>query len=245
MESGFQHRVLIVEGNEEIKSLISEILKSENIITVFSESGEMALEMMSTTPKIFSLIISAQSLIGMPGTAFLQKVQELSPNATRFLMAQVSEMKTIIKAVNQSAVQRFMIKPFEPQDFLRAVHSGLNLFHSFVEHEKLLSLAKKQNTQLYDLSCELMEATKAHNKTIHELDQEIRIINKQITDFTPTTTEHDDRIINDISHYLSINEKLDEKKAQLLFNKIIKSLFEQFEDLAQRNGFEMLLEENS
>ena len=239
MKSDYRHSILIVEGDAQIKKSIASIFKEEGIDMFFFDTGESALEEIKNSQRPFSLIISAQNLNGMTGTFFLEQAKELVPDSIRFLMAIYSEMEIIINAVNQSAVQRFLVKPFEDQDFLKAVRSSLKLYNSFVEHKKLLGLAKQQNSKLYELNCELMEATKARNKTIHGLDNDIKKINDEITTLYSQQKKTSQTLFDKISTYVTSNQKVDAAKVEALFSETIHTLYNQFDELAQRNGFEM------
>ncbi|MFH2060380.1 MAG: response regulator [Pseudomonadota bacterium] len=239
MESDYRHSILIVEGDAQIKKTIASIVQEQEIDMVFFDTGESALEEIKHSHRPFSLIVSAQNLNGMTGTVFLEQAKERAPDSIRFLMAIYSEIQIIINAVNQSAVQRFLVKPFENQDFLKAIRSGLKLYTSFVEHNKLLGLAKQQNSKLYELNCELMEATKARNKTINNLDNDIKTINDEITALSSQQKKTSQTLFDLISTYVTSNQKVDAAKVEALFFETIHTLYNQFDELAQRNGFEM------
>jgi len=239
MESENQHRILIVEGDDQVKKRISTNLQTKKVDLIFSNTGESGLNEIKTANKAFSIILSAQSLDDMEGTSFLKQAKEITPDSIRFLMAVYSEMETIINAVNQSAVQRFLVKPFEAEDFLKAIKSGLKLYHSFMEHERLLNLAKIQNSKLYELNCELMETAKSHNKTIQKLDKDITTLNKIIIDFSAKKPKKTNTIPDDISNYVTGGNGVNAAKVELLFSQTIHALYHQFDELAQRNGIIM------
>nr|NJM04288.1 hypothetical protein [Desulfobacula sp.] len=79
-------------------------------------------------------------------------------------MGTYSEFTAIIDAVNKDLIQRYIVKPLVDEDFLSIMKYGIKFFESFFENESLLNLAKKQNSQLYELSCNLMEAAAGRPK---------------------------------------------------------------------------------
>ena len=114
------------------------------------------------------------------------------------------------------------------------------LYNLFLEDKKLLQLTKKQSTKLYDRSCELMETTKNHNKTIHELDNDIELKNREIKNLSVKAVDiNPGTIIDEIQTHVKTNDDIDSKKISLLFENTIKKLYNQFNDIAYRNGFEM------
>ncbi|MFH2092801.1 MAG: response regulator [Pseudomonadota bacterium] len=244
MESDYRHTILIVEGNAQNKKVIASILQTEEIDTVFSDTGASAIEEIKVAKKPFSLIVSAQNLEDMAGIPLLEQAKELAPDSIRFLMAAYSEIELIINAVNKSSVHRFLVKPFEPIDFLKAVQSSLKLYNSFVEHEKLLKLAKQQNSKLYELNCQLMETVKSHQKNILRLDNEIKTINDEILALSSQQQKPSKPVFDKISNYVAIDQglgaaKIDAAKVDVLFSETIHTLYNQFDELAQRAGFEM------
>lgn len=239
MESEIRHRVLIVDDEAKVATAISRVLKMEQIDTVTVDSGEEGLEIMKTTVRPFSLIIADQRMPGIKGTQFFEEAKTLSPDTVRFLITGYSQMETILQAVNRGAVQKYITKPWDHDELIASVQSGLRLYERFQENEKLLLLAKKQNKQLYDLSCELMELTTDHNKKLKILDREIEALKK----ISPRQTEDErkedvlDRLAGEIEKALA--EELDQDHLDRLFYDTVEALFQDFNDLAQRNGFEM------
>ncbi|MCD4721107.1 MAG: response regulator [Desulfobacula sp.] len=239
MESEYQHKVLVVDDDEQVGKALDRILQKEKIEYVFANSGESALEEIKKTKKSFSLIISDQDLDGMKGTLFLEHAKKLTPDTARFLMTAHSEMETIINAVNKGEIQKYIVKPWEHDDLVKDIKSGIKLYEFFLDNEKLLTLAKKQNAKLYDLNCELMETTKTHNKTIHELDHDIEIIEKEIKDLSSKTPVNLDTLIDEIENSVKNDQGISLEKIQTLFSDTINGLYDQFSEAAYRNGFEM------
>jgi len=241
MESDYQHRILVVEQDEQTKKIISALLQAQKLDAVFADTGEAGLEAIkNNTGTPFSLIISAQGLTGMEGTLFLENTKKKTPDSIRFLMAVYSEMQTIIKAVNKSDVHRFLVKPFDDRDFIKAIRTGLNLYHAFIEHERLLSLAKKQNSKLYELSNQLMKAAKEHTRNLHLLDKEIKRLNSALHELSSHQPDASSLLQEKITAYLTGGHDADAAgKAEILFSQAVRHLYDQFDDLAQKNGLIM------
>ena len=240
MISDFQYSILIVEGDSRVKQTIASIIADIPVIPVFSDTGEAAVKYLKTTDQAPSVIISALSLEGMGGTAFLEHAKKTVPNSIRYLMAARSEMETLVNAVNQRAVHRFFVKPFENRDFLTAVHNGLKLYDSIREHKQLLKLAKHQNARLYDLNCELVDVKKEHNQTVQSLDVEIKTIRDDITGLGGEKPMAAKELEALILSCVDSGEGVDVEKLEALFSFTVQTLFNRFEDLAFRNGFELM-----
>ena len=173
MTSEYQHRVLVVTNDEHAGKVITRILQLEKVDYTLLKNGESAIEEIKKVKSAFSFIISDQDLPDLKGIPFLENAKKLTSNSSRFLMTSSFEMETLINAVNKGSIQKIIGKPLDTEDITKAIRSGIKHYELFLGNKKLLTLAKKQNSKLYELSCELMEVTKSQIKTIHELDHDI------------------------------------------------------------------------
>ena len=239
MKSEYQHKVLVVDGDEQAVKTIAHILRTQKIEIAFADSGELALKKIKQTKRPFSIIIAEQHLKEMKGTRVFEHAKELAPDTVRFLMSANFEAATLINAVNKGSIQRYILKPIETDSLAGFIRSGILLYESFLDNEKLLNLAKKQNTKLFDLNCELMEATKSHNRKVLEFDSSIEKIEKEIQTLSSQQSINPDALLERIENSLKNDHGFDAKKTAALFSDTIKALYDQFNELAQRNGFEM------
>jgi response regulator RpfG family c-di-GMP phosphodiesterase len=239
MESEYQHRLLVVDRSGDIGKAIDTLPEMEKIERVFIADGEGALEKLRTTQKPFSLILADQQINGMTGIEFFEQAKGLAPFTPRFLTAADSDMNTIIQAVNKGAVQHYITKPWDTNDLVLSVQRGISQFKRFLENENLLTLAKQQNTKLYDLNCELMEATKTHNTVIRELDRDIEAIQsrtKELSRQTPLTLGD---LFEEIVRQVRKGPDISREKRDAFFSGTVQKIYAQFNELAQRSGFEM------
>ncbi|OGR15372.1 MAG: hypothetical protein A2277_03865 [Desulfobacterales bacterium RIFOXYA12_FULL_46_15] len=244
MEPDYQHKVLIADEDETVSKTVARVLRNEDIIFVFSDNGESALEEIKTRKKPFSIIIANQGLRGMKGETLLDYAKNHSSESSRFLMGTYSEFSAIIDAVNKDLIQRYIVKPLADEDFLNAVKYGIRFFESFFENDRLMNLAKKQNSQLYDLSRNLMEAAAKHTKEIHELDQEIDILEKKLLSLSALAPVSQKPALDMIESGIKNDTGIDPQKVQFLFSGLIKTLYHEFNGLARQKGFEMPVKES-
>ena len=158
-------------------------------------------------------------------------------------MTSHSQIDTIINAVNKGAIQNFIVKPWTEESLDKAVMSSIKLYNLFLEDKKLLKLAKKQRKKLYELDYQLIEATKSNNRIIHELDNEIKTLNSEIKDLSMKTPDNSsltpEQIINEIQTHVKNDQGIDSEKTATLLKNTIKKLYDQFNEISYRNGFEM------
>lgn len=237
--SGYQHRVLVVEDEALIGKAIGRLLEIEKLESVYVDSGESALESLKTADQPFSLIISDQRMPGMPGTQFLEHAKRINPETIRFLITGHSDMQTIINAVNKGAVQRYISKPWKDDEMLQAIQYGIRQYERFLEDKALITLAKKQNAKLYELNCDLMETATTHAKKLLVIDTEIEAIETQLKELTPHTNLTPSMIMEELQAIVAPLGEKGQGMLNDLFAQTITALFNEVNDLALVNGFEM------
>ncbi|MCP4721752.1 MAG: response regulator [Desulfobacteraceae bacterium] len=240
MTSDYGHKVLVVDDEAQVGKAIGRILEKEKLEYVYADSGESALESLKKTVQPFSLIISDQRMPGIQGTQFLEHAKKLHPETIRFLITGYSEIQTIINAVNRGSVQRYISKPWNNDELAKTIQSGIGQYERFLENKNLIALAKKQNARLYELNCELMETAKAHGKEIETINTEILSIETQLkgSDSHPPPVSPA-LIMKELQAVLDPLGKKGQGMLNDLFSQTINALFNEFNDLSQRNGFEM------
>ncbi len=239
MTSDHQHKVLVVDDDAQVGKAICRILAMKKHESVYAENGESALEILKTAEQPFSLIISDQRMPGMQGTQFLERAKKQNPETIRFLITGYSEMKTIINAVNKGSIQRYISKPWDNNELALAIDSGIRQYTQFLENKALISLAKKQNAKLYELNCELMETTKAQAKELTAIDTEILSAETQIKELPSPPPTSPTEIILELQEILDPLGEKGQEMLNNLFLQTITALFNNFNDLALKNGFEM------
>ena len=233
----FIHKVLIVDDDENVGKSIARILKRLKIDFAYASSGDKALEKVQNASTPFSLIISDQRMPGMRGSEFLEQARKISPNTIRFLITGYSDMDAVFEAINKGAIHRYISKPWDTKEFMDAIQEGLKQFELIIEDEQLLRLAKDQNAKLYELNCELRKKTEMHQKNIENLNREIDKLSRQIKIQTDKAKE--DNSLKRIEKLLKEENMLEQDKLNNLYVELLEELFEQFSDIAIRNGFEM------
>ncbi len=232
-----RHRVLLVDDDAPTGKSIGRVLEREGLAYTYVESAEEGIKALESAQSPFSLILSDQRMPGMLGTEFLCRAKEVAPESIRYLITGYSEMDTIINAVNKGAVQHYISKPWDREELRRIVRDGIALFEKHLDSEKLFSLAKKQNSKLYELNCELVERTKALESQRNKLNQDIDALKEQIEN-APDGNETDPaRVIDALKTWLE--QAGNTEQYDTLKHRTLTTLYDAFTDLALRNGMEM------
>ncbi len=239
MAEEFSHKILIVDDEKSVGKSLGRIFMAEDIDFIYVESGEAALEEIKSVQNPFSIIISDQRMPGMQGTDFLAQVRIIHPDTIRFLLTAHSDMDIIISSVNKGAVHEFINKPWDNDELLELIQTWLKQYEKTLEGERLLTTVKKQNKKLYDFDTAFMETITIHDKKLAALDVEIEELEKQISGKAALSEDFSGQVEKQMEKIFIQDGKPDPGLINKLYLNCIKDLFKEFEDLANRNGFEM------
>ncbi|MDD9303900.1 MAG: response regulator [Desulfobacter sp.] len=234
-----KHKVLIVGHKVPKDQTVGPVLEDLGLGFIHDETGEEGLESVRKATTPFSLVLCDQRMPGMKGSQFLAKVKEISPETIRVLITGYSDIKTIIRAVNKGAVQRYISKPLKNDDITQTIRSGIAQYEKYLESQQLYGVAKKQNKKLYELNCELMEATKATEKKLTRLEKEILTIAAQLKQKTAQRPLTQAQAVGLVVKCIDAIPGDSQKELNFLYEKSIQTLYKHFEELALRNGIEM------
>ncbi len=240
MEVKFNHTILVVDdGDDGVAKAIEKIVGTIGVDITCADSAAEGIEKIQNASTPFSLIILNQRMPGMKGYDFLEKVREVTPDTVRVLVAGDSDMDAIIGAVNRGLIHRYISKPWDSEEFLNTVRSGLSHYEVSRENERLLRLAKDQNAKLYMLTCDLKEKTEADQKVIEQLDREITELTGKMDAGKAVEGTRENRSWERLETMLKENGLLVREKLEAFHGEALGDLLEKFQDLAARNGFSM------
>ncbi len=234
MTKKFDHTVLIVDDEEKVGRSLGRFMKSIKAKYVYMESGQAALDWMKSSEKPFSLILSDQRMPNMEGSVFLAKAKEIAPDTIRYLITGYADVDAVTDAVNKGSIHRYIAKPWDNKVLAETVKSGLQQYELIMENHRLFALAKEQNAKLYTVNTDLKKSAAVHKKAIVQKDKQIKELNARLS----KGFENRD-YINEIEALLKEHQMASEDKLNMLYVALISELYEQFQDIATRNGFEM------
>lgn len=143
-------RILVVDDNEQLLSGISRNLRRV-IPVVTANSGGEALALLRTDRQ-FSIIISDMRMPGMDGAQFFAEARFLVPDAVRILLTGQADMPSVIAAINEGRIYRFLSKPVDFEDLRNIVGAAMAHFRlQQEERREKLAAQRQQVDRLEDL----------------------------------------------------------------------------------------------
>jgi len=134
-------RILCVDDEENILRAIQRSLRKRFDIQV-ANSGKEGLEILQSEGP-FQVIVSDMKMPHMDGATFLGHAHKLCPQTVRLLLTGYAELDTVVAAINEGHIFRFMTKPCSAGDLLAGIEAALAQYALQVAEKVLLEKTLK------------------------------------------------------------------------------------------------------
>jgi FixJ family two-component response regulator len=148
-----KHRVLIVDDEASVLTSLRRLLRREPYELVTADSGEEALRLLEEHAA--TVVISDQRMPGMTGIELFQEVQNRWPDTIRVILSGYSAVQTIIEAINEGEVYKFLSKPWNDEELRSNIRRALDQYDLQAENRRMSRQIAEQNERLKKLNAEL------------------------------------------------------------------------------------------
>ncbi len=90
----------------------------------------------------YSVVISDMRMPGMNGAEFLARVREKAPHTVRMMLTGYADIQSAIQAVNQGNIFRYLTKPCEKAELVKAINLGVEMYRSAMTEKEILKKAE-------------------------------------------------------------------------------------------------------
>ena len=165
-------RIAFVDDEELVLGTLIRIFEREPYEIFTFDTPLKAIEEMEKHP--FCVVVSDQMMPEMDGTTFLGQVRERWPDTVRILMTGYAETETVIKAINQGSVFRFVSKPWEIRELKQTVKDAVGHYRLVNEHRELTRLTEEQNRELIELNQGLEKRVQSRTRQLRNNEEELK-----------------------------------------------------------------------
>ena len=151
--------ILLVDDEESILNSLRRLLRGQPFDVVLAGSGAQALDIMAAQP--IDLVMSDARMPGMDGAQLLAEVHRLYPGTSRILLTGYADLPTIVKAINEGHIHRYISKPWNDEELQLVLRQTL-------EHQRLERLTQVQNEQLKQLNATLEKRVAARTSELQQ-----------------------------------------------------------------------------
>ncbi|MDR6916260.1 response regulator RpfG family c-di-GMP phosphodiesterase [Pseudomonas sp. 3296] len=159
-------KVLLVDDEESILNSLRRLLRGQSYDVLLATSGAQALEIMAQQP--IDLVMSDARMPNMDGATLLAHIHQRHPATTRILLTGYADLTTIVKAINEGQIHRYISKPWNDEEMLLTLRQALAHQHSERERQRLLQLTRQQNDQLKSLNITLEKHVAARTAELQQ-----------------------------------------------------------------------------
>lgn len=94
------------------------------------------------------------------GVTYLQFAKQRQPNAMRLVLSAYGDRNSMIKAINQAEVYRYLSKPWDDYEVVAAIKSAIDIYELKSENQRLLNEVSAQRLMIKAREQELLRLEK-------------------------------------------------------------------------------------
>ena len=140
-----RYGILVVDDEEGILESLELTLSPEYRVFT-APTGAAGLEILEREE--VALIIVDQVMPGMTGVEFLEQVSERRPRAIRMLLTGYADMTSLVRAINDGRIYRYLYKPWDPDELRMNVKRALEAYQLSSENAQLVGALADANKRL-------------------------------------------------------------------------------------------------
>lgn len=168
-DNDYRGNLLLIDDEKEvIKSLYRQFRKKYNVFLAYSAA--QGLEIMAENS--IQVIISDQRMPGMTGTEFYKTIKTEYPDAIRLILTGYADIQTIVAAINDGNIFRYILKPWDPIELESIVSEAFQRFNLIADNRILLE-------QLHEAKSTLEKRVEERTRELSKTNERLQEINRQ------------------------------------------------------------------
>ena len=138
-----RHALLIVDDEPEVLASLRSLFRRDYDVTAVA-SPVLALELLAGGLKP-QVALTDQRMPGMTGAEFLARLRQDHPQTIRLLMTGFSDIESVVAAINEGHVYRYIAKPWNPDELQALVRQAAERYDLADERRRLLAELEEAN----------------------------------------------------------------------------------------------------
>jgi YesN/AraC family two-component response regulator len=148
-----KHKILLVDDERNILNSLKRELTNELYQVLTADNGYEALKILQENN--IALIISDMRMPEMDGVTFLKQAEQINEKTVKIILSGYADSKTILAAINDGHIYRFIVKPWDRKELSVIVKQALEYYDLKNDKENLIIELNKKNEQLLKLNSNL------------------------------------------------------------------------------------------
>jgi len=139
-----RYRLLIVDDEPNVLKALQRVFRQENYEVLTAPDGDEALRLCSATP--VDVVISDYMMPKMNGAELLRRFKQTWPDTIRIMLTGHADTGAVMGAVNEGAVYKFILKPWNDDDLRVTVALALEQ-HDLIRRNRQLQAENSKKSQ--------------------------------------------------------------------------------------------------
>jgi DNA-binding NtrC family response regulator len=162
-------KIQLVDDEPNILSALRRLLKPQGWEVHTYNNVESALA--GLVEHDFAVIVSDYQMPTADGVTYLQFAKQRQPDAMRLVLSAYGDRNSMIKAINQAEVYRYLSKPWDDYELVASIKSAIDLYQLKVENRQLRNQVDTQRALLRAREEELLRL-EAENPGITRVERD-------------------------------------------------------------------------
>jgi signal transduction histidine kinase len=168
---GTRHCLLVVDDEPEVVHSVQDLLRPDYRV-LGATRAEDGLRLLET--ELVHIVMSDQRMPEMTGVEFLSCLKSTHPDTVRLLFTAYADLSTVIDAINEGSVYRYIAKPWVPDELRVVLKQALEYHLLHLERKRLLDEVRLKNAQLEAANADLLRANDLKHAFIRVASHELR-----------------------------------------------------------------------
>lgn len=144
------YRILLVDDEPNVLRALRRVFHREHYEIVTAADGNQALALLAE--REFQLIISDYMMPGLNGAELLKRAKNMRPDMIRIMLTGHADAGAVMGAVNEGAVYKFILKPWNDDDLRVTTALALEQYDLIQRNRRLQRENTKQGQEITRLS---------------------------------------------------------------------------------------------
>lgn len=170
--------VLFVDDEENVLASLKRGLLDEPYETLFAGSGKEALEILEQSQ--VQVIVTDMRMPDMGGLELLKTAKKEFPHIIRMVLSGCADTDTLLAAINQGEIFRFIEKPWKSNEELKTIiRQAIEYYDLHIEREMLLRFVEQivSGTEPEKINVRLIQALiGTQKKHLYEWDNKCDLV---------------------------------------------------------------------
>jgi len=164
--------ILCVDDEPNILAALQRLFRSHGMAVRTADSGAAGLALMEESPA--DVVISDMMMPEMNGAQLLQQVRLHWSDSVRFLLTGQADAATIMQAVNQGEISKYVSKPWDDAELVNLVRLALEQKERDREKVNIAALALRRAEELKALNDNLEQTGSPGKGSLSEVNERLK-----------------------------------------------------------------------